>query len=492
MGTKQFSNYESLITFTRASGGHALRPVSYGDELVTNGTFDSDTSNWTDYGDSTLSVVSGELNVTNNSTGYGYASQAVTTEVGKLYKFNFDFNHLGTTGHFRLGTTLGADDITSSNLYSDQNVEHIFVATTTTVYIRVGNQANTAGHDAQYDNISVKEVTFDQPDGTLTLFEHPNNVPRVEYDADGNRLGLLVEESRTNLIPWSNAFSQWTLTRATITENVAISPDGTQNATLFTATDDDARLQYAAGDINIINTASIWVKSATGSDVSVQMDNGGLDIDTFTANSEWQRLENVLSTTGVANPRCRLRIINSGDAVYVYHGQLEAGSFMTSAISTTGSTATRSADVASIPVADFGFNADEGSVVIESQHFTTESSVSAAGFALDDGSSSNRMYYYQNKAQWIVSVSGTTTVSIDDSDPAESTLTKAGVTYKENDFASNIDGSLVGSDTSSGVPTVTTLHVGRSSAGTALNGHIKSIKYYPRRLTNAQLQDLTS
>ena len=86
----------------------------------------------------------------------------------------------------------------------------------------------------------------------------------------------------------------------------------------------------------------------------------------------------------------------------------------------------------------------------------------------------------------------TTTVSIDDSDPAENTLTKAGVTYKENDFASNIDGSLVGSDTSSGVPTVTTLHVGRSSAGTALNGHIKSIKYYPRRLTNAQLQDLTS
>ena len=40
MGTKVNSNYEDLITFTRASGGHALRPVSYGDELVTNGTFD--------------------------------------------------------------------------------------------------------------------------------------------------------------------------------------------------------------------------------------------------------------------------------------------------------------------------------------------------------------------------------------------------------------------------------------------------------------------
>jgi hypothetical protein len=133
-------------------------PNYIGSELVTNGTFDTDTSNWTGYGDSTLSVVSGELNVTNNSTGYGYASQSVTTEVGKLYEFTFDFNHLGTTGHFRLGTSLGADDITSSNLFSDQSVEHIFVATTTTVYIRVGNQANTAGHDAQYDNISVREI----------------------------------------------------------------------------------------------------------------------------------------------------------------------------------------------------------------------------------------------------------------------------------------------------------------------------------------------
>ena len=123
MGTKTYNNYQDLITFSRASSGYALRPVSYGDQLVANGTFDSDTSNWTSYGDSTLSVVSGELNVTNNSTGYGYAAQAVTTEVGKLYKFNFDFNHLGTNGHFRLGTTLGADDITSSNLYSDQSAQ---------------------------------------------------------------------------------------------------------------------------------------------------------------------------------------------------------------------------------------------------------------------------------------------------------------------------------------------------------------------------------
>ena len=69
--------------------------------------------------------------------------------------------------------------------------------------------------------------------------------------------------------------------------------------------------------------------------------------------------------------------LDGTSSILIYGAQFEAGAFVTSYIkSNSGSTTTRSADVASIPVADFGYNADEGSVVIESQHFTTESSVS--------------------------------------------------------------------------------------------------------------------
>jgi hypothetical protein len=46
MGTKVNSNYEDLITYTRASKGHALRPVSYGSELVTNGDFTDNIDGW--------------------------------------------------------------------------------------------------------------------------------------------------------------------------------------------------------------------------------------------------------------------------------------------------------------------------------------------------------------------------------------------------------------------------------------------------------------
>jgi hypothetical protein len=57
------------------------------------------------------------------------------------------------------------------------------------------------------DNISVKEVIFDRATDPLVLFNHPTNVPRIEYDANGNRRGLLIEEARTNLVPYSEDLS---------------------------------------------------------------------------------------------------------------------------------------------------------------------------------------------------------------------------------------------------------------------------------------------
>ena len=64
--------------------------------------------------------------------------------------------------------------------------------------------------------------------------------------------------------------------------------------------------------------------------------------------------------------------------------------------------------------------------------------------------------------------------------------------YKENDSALAIDAGSVTVDSACTVPSVDTLHIGNTGpASTPLNGHIKSIKYYPRRLTNAQIQALT-
>ena len=53
------------------------------------------------------------------------------------------------------------------------------------------------------DNVSVKEVIGGQVSGTPLLRTAAINEPRLEYDAQGNALGLLIEEGRTNLMTQS-------------------------------------------------------------------------------------------------------------------------------------------------------------------------------------------------------------------------------------------------------------------------------------------------
>ena len=69
-----------------------------------------------------------------------------------------------------------------------------------------------------WDNISVKEVTRD-------------NVPRIDYTGGGCP-HILAEPQRTNLIPYSEDFSEsaWTKTRCTIDSGGHTSPSGESNA----------------------------------------------------------------------------------------------------------------------------------------------------------------------------------------------------------------------------------------------------------------------
>ena len=56
---------------------------------------------------------------------------------------------------------------------------------------------------------------------------------RIEYDAEGNCLGLLVEEARTNLLTYSETFTpQWTTQRLSSQQNATISPTGENNAVI--------------------------------------------------------------------------------------------------------------------------------------------------------------------------------------------------------------------------------------------------------------------
>ena len=75
----------------------------------------------------------------------------------------------------------------------------------------------------------------------------------------------------------------------------------------------------------------------------------------------------------------------------------------------------------------------------------------------------------------------------------ENQFYKSALTVDATDATISVDGAAAVTDPTGSMPTINTLSLGsEASNSNFLNGHIKSIQYYPRRLTNTQLQELTA
>jgi hypothetical protein len=133
-----------------------------GAELVTNGTFDTDTSGWTGYV-ATLSNVSSALRITLTGNN-GWAYQSITTVIGKTYTVSFDLNAKSvTTFWLQVGTTGNADGTRVANTAFTSTGSHsvTFTATTTTSYVFL-RPNGASGSAADVDNVSVRLAEEDR------------------------------------------------------------------------------------------------------------------------------------------------------------------------------------------------------------------------------------------------------------------------------------------------------------------------------------------
>jgi hypothetical protein len=519
MGTKNYNNYSDMITFTRASSGTALAKISYGAELVTNGTFDADVSGWSRGSgsvDGTLVSSGGKAVHTQGATDA--TPRWVTTinglTVGAWYEVSVAENSMtGSGSSWIIWTSTSSGTGGTDNFARDKAASAVLQATATTMYLAFAIVGGTTGSVQTIDGLSVKEVLYDQPDGTLQLFNHPTNQPRVEYDYQGNRLGLLVEEARTNVVTYSTITNaNWTKYATTITDNAVVAPDGTQTAAKIISTQSGKGTCYLPGIPTGAYVDSFYAKAGTSNFFFIEspstapgvyFDLANGTVATITAGQTatiqyvgngWFRCS-VYATRTHGNISCGFSDADNnpnqanGNYGYVWGAQAELGSFPTSYIPTAGSTVTRAADVASIGVGAFGYNKGAGTVLVK---FETPDLVQAN--ALDIGSldGANRIFVRNGQAfMWTDSAT-----NVDITFATQTKGQKIGFAFTANDAVVSADGIIQGADTSVILPTsIDRLAIGSNSttlSSQILNGHISSIAYYPRRLTDAQIKALTS
>jgi hypothetical protein len=481
---------------------------------VTNGTFDADS----DWNKSTNWVISGGVASNDGTSGFVSLSQDIGVEENTTYEVTFTVVS-GTIYAVRLGGFTSAHQVGSLGYIAGT---YTFLKTApagsnSVLYIASNNSAGSI------DNISVREVFYNDPTGTLKLISHPTNKPRVEYDANGVAKGLLIEEARTNLDPssatqtaggWAAAIVGDGITPTT-TDVTSVLPTGDTSSvtelTLNRGTADTVNYSIWRKNITITgvtHTGSIYLKAARPQDIGktvVFYNNGGGTIDFVfvTLTDDWQRISSITDVSA-ASGNAWLSIAlygtlaSTGEVKMLTWGsQQEAGSFPTSYIPTSGATATRSADIASVSVSDFGYNQAQGSVVVEANPILSGSPIGLQGIVeFNNGTTNDQITIInENNDRLRIIIDPTSAANdVDFTISGAEGSEKYAAAWATNDVQAAHGGLLGAGDTSSNPPaTITTLTIGNDAGSSIpLNGHIKSINYYPLRLSDAKLQELTS
>jgi hypothetical protein len=347
-------------------------------------------------------------------------------------------------------------------------------------------------------------------------------------------LGLLIEEQRTNLLTYSEQFDNaaWTKTRSSITANTIVAPDGTLTGDkLVENTDNNTHLFNRGGitiSANTTHTLSIFLKKGERDKFSFSFYNntvtqqyagevdlaagtitGSALIGTPTGSASIQSVGNgwyratisvlldAVSTTAVVQFNLEDASGNTSytgngySGIYIWGAQLEAGAFPTSYIPTVASQVTRAADAASMTGTNFSswYSQGQGTLYIENEGQLSTTTAWSASITDAANTEIATIRNFSNTARF--GVQGVASGSAG--------ATVAGVPYKTAfAFSSGNQGmSVNGATTLSGTTAMTSeaslLRLASNPSGNnVFTTRIRKVAYYPLRVTDAQLQALTS
>jgi hypothetical protein len=371
----------------------------------------------------------------------------------------------------------------------------------------------------------------------------------------GESLGLLVEEARTNLLLRSEELENaaWTKVGSTISANAITSPTGAITADTLvedTSTGTHRCLITATIANTTIYTVSVYAKAAgrthvrlsAGSglagEIIANLSNGTVASSSGATNptvqsvgNGWYRVSFTTAASTGTTGQVQVQLVQgtsttsyTGDGtsgIYLWGAQLEAGAFPTSYIPTTSATATRAADLASITGSNFSFwyNHNEGTLLasasmrgVNTSPLTGTVTINGvAKLAESTATSNSRVLTFNGSVTpnrfSFAQRSSVSNIQINDA--AYETI-QFGKTYNlvgsyvnnsTQGVAFSVDGRTpITNSTAVDVPVPARLLIGAGNSGAVsgltadefyLNGTIKRLTYWPTRLANTTLQQIT-
>jgi len=349
--------------------------------------------------------------------------------------------------------------------------------------------------------------------------------PRFDFDpVTLAARGLLVEEQRVNVYTYSEQFDNvaWTKGGSSITANAGTAPDGTVTADkIVEDSGTTAHVAYQTPTVSAVAyTLSVFAKAAERTQLALDFTGGsnnaifnlsagtvvsstgsGLTAAIQDFGNGWYRCSitqtqsagTIFPSIGPASGGNRIYTGNGTSGIFIWGAQLEAGSFATSYIPTVASTVTRSADVASVNTLSPWYNQTEGSIFAEASGplSGTDRIIVEGGTASDFRDFS--LNFANLNAQFTPRYA-TGTFDVTSPNLTANSTAKLAASYSATSADLAYNGLLATTKTSvtQRIPADRIFLGSRFNSSLVLNGHIRRLAYYPRRLTNAELQALTA
>jgi len=357
------------------------------------------------------------------------------------------------------------------------------------------------------------------------------NEARFDYNPSTlSPLGLLIEQSSTNLLTYSQDFSNtsWAKSGAVVALNVATAPDGTTTASTLTDTiSTAAHVIYKVGvaAANTVATISVFAKQNTANKIIVGNSTDDLYTwaDLSTGLIERQDTGTTGTITNIGNGYYRITCtftptaiksvgiglyktagtliyLGTLTSIYIWGSQLEALAFPTSYIPTTSAQVTRASDNPIMTGTNFSswFNQAQGTFYGEMDLNSFSIIQALAGVNLNNVYGSGKGLLLDVRSASLVSFGGnSSSADVNSGTPlTTNTVIKLagsynvstafqGVNYNNSSYVSNNTNDYAGQGNQLRLGGIT------SSLYLIGSGHIRKFVYYPIQVTASQSQALT-